>query len=100
MEKPLLKVGYGSGDPASCPGFRPLNPWGRPMPKPERPPRPPLWQVFVKEPGGRVIPVGPQGPKETAEMFCIAIGEQIALGAERRWSSPHIVMTQIGKEGW
>jgi hypothetical protein len=71
----------------------PLNPWGRAMPKPERQPRPALWQVHVRDKHfGKVIPVAPSMGREFAEMLKIKIAEQIASGAERRWSNPHLVM--------
>src|SRR6185312_13147175 len=40
--KPMMRVG--KGYPAGFENFVPLNPWGRAMPKPEKPPRPPLYQ--------------------------------------------------------
>jgi hypothetical protein len=90
--KGSARIGYGSGNPAGVPEFRPMNPWGRPMPAPERAPRPPLWQVHVKDAHDRKEKaVGPRMQKEFAEMFCLAISNQIHLGAERRWSEPHLV---------
>ena len=89
--KPSVRIS--GGNPNGIPDFKPLNPWGRPMPEPERPPRPPLWQVHVSDRSrGRVIPVGPRMGKEYAEMFRLAISNQIHLGAERRWANPHLVM--------
>jgi hypothetical protein len=92
MAKPWLNIGFGTGNPAGAPDFKPMNPWGRPMPKPERQPRPELHQVHVKDAKtARIIPVGPKTERENAEMLCIAIGQQIALGAERQWREPHVV---------
>lgn len=93
--KRLANLGYGTGNPASCPDFRPLNPWGRPMPPPPRPYREPhTFQVCVKDKhDNQVKRVGPRWEKkEFAEMFRLAIANQISLGAERRWSDPHLVM--------
>lgn len=90
---PGVRLGYGTGNPAGCPDFRPLNPWGRPMPASDRPPRPKLYQVHVKDKrDNRVKAVGPRMAKELAEMFRLTIREQISLGAERRWADPHLVM--------
>lgn len=74
--------------------LEPVNAWGRPMPKaPPEPARHPLWQVHVRDAHfGKTIPVGPKLAKEFAEMFQIAIAQQIATGAERRWSEPHLVL--------
>lgn len=97
--KPILDLGYGTGNPAGRPDFRPVNPWGRPMPKvPEEPRRHALYQVHVKDKRrgsptcGRTIAIGPKMAKEFAEMFSLTIANQIALGAERDWESPHLVM--------
>jgi hypothetical protein len=85
-------MAYGTGNPVGAPDFKPLNPWGRPMPKRERPPPPPLHQVVVKENASGVLtPVSPRMPKEHCEAFCEAISLQIVAGAEKRWSDPHVV---------
>jgi len=89
--KPLLNIGIGSGDPAGFPGYRPLNPWGRPMPKADRPPPPPRYQLFVELPDKRVIPVGPKASDDFLKPLCAAIEQGIALGTERVWRNPHIV---------
>lgn len=79
--------------------FRPLNPWGRAMPKPVRPVRDAsiftaLFQVHVelRHKPGRCIPVGPKLTQEAAEMFRIAIAAQIAHGKEKRWANPYLVL--------
>lgn len=89
--KPLVRAS--GGTPAGFADFVPLNPWGRPMPKPVRPPRPMLYQVVVRDKarGNREVRVGPQWPRELAEMLCLTIANQIRLGAERRWSEPVII---------
>src|SRR5262245_60743946 len=71
----------------------PINAWGRPMPKYEAPRRPPRYQVHVKDSHfGRTMPVGPQRGREYAELFRLSIANQIASGAEQRWSEPHLVL--------
>ena len=91
--KPSINLGYGTGNPASTPDFRPLNPWGRPMPKPERPERPKLYQVHVRDKrNGRTIAVGPKMAHEFTEMFRLSIAQGIASGAEKRWRDPISVL--------
>ncbi len=102
--KPLLNIAPGSGQPnqpASEPPFVPLNPWGRPMPKPIRQARPQLYQVVVKDKDNRwglggEIPVGPRMLKEMCELLQAEIAEQIAAGAEKRWSNPVVVPVVAG----
>lgn len=76
--------------------FKPLNPWGRPMPKPQREMQkapPSLFQVHVEENAtGRQIPVGPKVSDPVfAERFCEAIGVMIGRQREKSWSNPVIV---------
>jgi len=93
MTKSLLNLDYGSGNPASCPDFRPLNPWGRPMPKPVRPERPKLYQVHVRDKrSGRTIAVCPKMQHEFVEMIRLTIAQAIASGAEKRWRDPISVL--------
>lgn len=96
--KPSITVGHGSGQPAGMPDFYPVNPWGRDMPKPERPPRPPLYQVVVldKRRGNAETRVGPMCPHENAAMLCEAINQQIALGAEKQWTDPIVLKMTEG----
>lgn len=92
MAKALLNLGYGSGDPVAFPGFRPLNPWGRPMPRPKVPPRPVVYQLFVETmPTRQLLAVGPSGPKHFLEPLCAAIEQHIAAGLEKDWRNPHLV---------
>lgn len=82
--------------PGSKIPFKPLNPWGRPMPKPSRPmasKKLARYQVHVETRDGQVIPVGPSATQQFAEMLCEAIGRQIGQGKEKTWSNPHIVET-------
>lgn len=79
--------------PGSKSAFKPLNPWGRPMPKPNRAMRrrATLYQVHVEQ-DGKQIPVGPKTDNPgMAEKFCEAIGVMIARGQEKTWSSPTVV---------
>jgi hypothetical protein len=72
--------------------YRPLNPWGRPMPKAERNPlHTELWGVVVETRGGSPLRVGPAVAKPIAEELLAAINLQIAKGAELAWSNPSLV---------
>lgn len=72
--------------------YRPLNPWGRSMPKPKRKATDAeLYQVFVKKTkDGAIIPFGPAMIQECAEAFLVAINGQLALGKEKLISEPHL----------
>ena len=80
------------------PNFKPMNPWGRPMPKPSREIKkapPSLYQVHVELTStGKQIPVGPKVNLELAERICEAIGVMIARGKEKTWSNPVLVETR------
>lgn len=90
--KPTINVGHGTGTPAGMPDFRPLNPWGRAMPKPMRQPRPSLWQIFVKDARtGTRIAVGPKAPKEFSEALIERLNLNIVVGIEKQWSDPELV---------
>ena len=79
--------------------FRPLNPWGRPMPAPPRPihTKPePLYQVKVEIcRNGQSRLIGPRMDSRAAGMLCEAIGRQIATGREKNWSNPTVVPVTI-----
>ncbi len=84
------------GTPSGIPDFRPVNPWGRPMPKPARKLRLPseihaLYQVFVETRSGRMLAVGPKLTAAAAEQFAAAIRVQIIHGKEKRWSNPSVL---------
>jgi len=89
--KPLMRVS--GGTPAGFEDFVPLNPWGRAMPKIERKVRPALYQVVVRDrrDANKELRLGPKVYREFAEMFCKAIEQQIAAGAEKRWSDPIVL---------
>ena len=78
--------------PGSKVPFRPVNPWGRPMPKLVRQVRAPLYQVIVKRQGRGQIPFGPKMEKAFADEFLHAIEGQIRAGNEKELSDPHIVL--------
>ncbi len=82
--------------PGSAEPFRPLNPWGRPVPRSNREPRPPLYQVVVTR-RGKEIPFGPKMEKRFVDEFHAAIVQAIRVGAERELSSPHIVAVEARK---
>lgn len=89
---PSIRLGVGSGDPAGFPGYRPLNPWGRPMPKSKPKPPPPDRQVFVTTRDNRIIPIGPKVSDDAIlQPLVRRIEEAIAAGLERDWRDPHIV---------
>ena len=92
--KPTARVSGGIPNvPKGETVIEPINAWGRPMPKYEAPRRHALHQVYVKDAhDGKVKAVGPKMAKEFAEMFQLSIAEQIASGAEQRWSEPHVIM--------
>jgi hypothetical protein len=94
--KPTIQIGRGSGQPAGLPDdWEPLNPWGRGFPKEllNKPPRPPLYQVIVRDArnGNKELRIGPKGPKENAEMLCFEISRMIASGAEKQWFDPIVL---------
>jgi hypothetical protein len=75
----------GSKDP-----FRPLNPWGRPMPKPVRGPRPDLYQLIVRR-HGKEIPYGPKMEKGGLDELLHTIEAAIRVGVEKEITEPHLV---------
>lgn len=95
--KPSIQIGHGSGDPAGMPGFRPMNPWGRSMPKLTRPmpheregkpPHMQLFQIWADDAHfGKRMPLGPKMPKEVLEAPLYALNKLIIEGMEKRWSN-------------
>ncbi len=74
--------------------FKPLNPWGRAMPKPKRiTSREPahLYQVMVETLAGERIPVGPAVDEVTAERCCEALSLAQLRGKDAHWSNPTVV---------
>lgn len=82
-----INIGYGTGTPAGFSNFRPINPWGRSMPKPSRPVREDLYQCVVKDWLGAEKVVGPKMSREATERFVMAINGEVALGREKEWQS-------------
>ena len=77
------------------PPFRPLNPWGRPMPKLKKRPDPQaLFQVWVITDDGEEYAAsmkfgGPDG-KEAAEQACEAANIAILKRARPEWQTAYI----------
>ena len=95
------RIGFGSGLPNGIPDFRPINPWGRAMPKPARPYRDKplhhaLYQVFVDTRKG-TIPVGPRWSEELAGAFAETINKAVALGAEKEWGRAHVRLVKAAE---
>lgn len=87
--KPSVRVS--GGTPAGFPDYKPLNPWGRPMPKYKPPEKPERYQIFVETKTRDLLAIGPKAPEDFLRPLCRAIEEQIARGNEKDWSNPHIV---------
>lgn len=90
MANPSIRIGRGSGQPVGFPDFKPMNPWGRAMPKPVRQPRPDLYQIVVRRHGVE-IRFGPAMIKDCVDQLVTAIETSIRLGVEKELSEPHIV---------
>lgn len=89
---PLIPtVRISGGNPAGMPDYKPLNPWGRAMPKPVRAPRAPLYQLIVRRKGVQ-MPYSPKLHREFLEPLLEAINTAIRLGVEKEMTDPHIVL--------
>src|SRR5215469_16635875 len=75
--------------PGSNEPFRPINPWGRSIPKVKQRSRPQLWQVIVTW-NGREVPVGPKAERSLIDDFYAVIVKGIRCGAEKEWSNPRV----------
>lgn len=93
--KPSGTVGFGSGELAGTPGYRPLNPWGRPFPKHlvNKQPRPALWQIVAMR-NGKETAIFPKMPKDAAEMLYRVVDQSIRSGAEKEFSHPRMVCVE------
>lgn len=83
-----------AGFPGSSAPFRPLNPWGRAMPKvPQRKGAvdEPLYQIEVTNRAGKAERLGPQASYQFVEMWLIAIKTAIAMGGAQVYSEPRMV---------
>lgn len=90
---PAPSVRVSGGTPAGFPDFVPMNPWGRAMPKIAPRIKPPVHQVVVRDMahGGVETRIGPKCDLECAEMLCMTIKQQIALGREKVWRDPVVI---------
>ena len=77
--------------PGSKEPFRPLNPWGREMPKVKRPVREPLYQLIVTRVGRGMIPFGPKMKKDAVDQLFEAVSAGIRVGVEKELTDPHVV---------
>lgn len=77
--------------PGSKEPFRPVNPWGRDMPKVKRPQREPLFQLIVKRRGWGMIPFGPKMKKDAVDQLYEAVSAAIRVGVEKELTDPHVV---------
>ena len=82
-----IDIGYGTGTPAGIPDFKPVNPYGRPMPKVERPVREDLYQCVVKDWLGAETIIGPRMGQTAVERLVMAINARVASGEEKDWQS-------------
>ena len=76
--------------PGSDKPFRPVNPWGRAVPKVEKPIREQLYQLVVKR-NGQEMRFGPKAGKEMIDQLHLAVETAVRLGVEKDLSDPHIV---------
>jgi hypothetical protein len=78
--------------------FKPLHEPHEPIPgdieaRLTKPKEDNLYQVFVEVRGLRhPIPVGPKTKLELCEEIAVAIRGMIALGKEKTWGNPHVVL--------
>ena len=83
--------------PNGFPNYKPLNPWGRVMPKAKRiksrEPTP-LYQVMVETDDGTQLPVGPKLDQVTAGRCCEAISKTLIHAKGSTWHNPTVVMVQ------
>lgn len=88
--------------PGSKEPFRPMNPWGREMPKVKRPDRPQLYQlVATRLVKGKWVeqPLFPRGPWNLVEQWLHVVTESIRTGAEKELRNPHMVAVKSEKPG-
>ena len=77
--------------PGSTAPFRPVNPWGRAMPRPTWSARPALYQLIVKWEGRGEIPFGPKMELQFVQAFYDTVNGAIRSGVEKQLSDPHVV---------
>ena len=78
--------------------FKPINPWGKAMPKPQggyNSDRPKLFQIAVDvvRPTGEIetIRVFPKMEKTFAEDYLEVVSREIIKGKETSWANPRLV---------
>jgi len=76
------------------PNFKPLNPWGRAMPKAPDPLRQTLYQVCVKTAEGKMVRIGPMMLEDMARSFLAEITKAILDGREKSWSDAHLIVAK------
>ena len=96
-------VGRGSGSPNGIPDFRPINPWGRAMPKPTRPYREKpishaLYQVEIDLRRGGKKRVGPQWAEEMAGSLAETINRALILRPDDEWGRARVVLVKPAEE--
>ncbi len=80
--------------PNGYPDYKPMNPWGRPMPKTKRAMNKepdPLYQVVVEQDDGSPLPVGPAIDQVTAQRCCEALAKAIMSAKKPTMHNPTVV---------
>lgn len=94
-------VGRGSGMPNGIPDFRPINPYGRAMPKPTRPYRPlrpALYQVEIDLRGGGTKRIGPQWAEEMAGSLAETINKALLVRPMDDWGRARVVLAKPAEQ--
>lgn len=71
--------------------YRPLNPWGRAMPKAPALPEPACSLYVRSRKQGKQVRVGPKMAYQYLEPLMMQINKAAALGAEQDWCDARIV---------
>lgn len=83
---------------ARKPKFKPIHEPHEPIPgdieaRLTKPKEDPLYQVYVEMAGHKhPIPIGPRTKQEVCEEVVSVIRGMIALGKEKTWGNPHVVL--------
>lgn len=97
-------VGRGSGNvylPGSREPFKPLNPYGRAMPKPTRPYREEkhaLYQVEIDLRGGGTRRIGPQWAEEMAGSLAETINKALIIRPMDDWGRARVVLAKPAEQ--
>ena len=83
--------------PGSKEPFRPLNPWGRAMPKVKQRERPQLYQVVIRY-KGREMPYGPKASRAFVEQLYEAVSAACRLGVVKDIRDPYIAAVKSKEE--